>query len=918
MKNLIGSFILSTFIFNMNLSGFSYEDHKAHETTPAIQTKTDKEKQNEKILLKDIKQLTFDGEKNGESYFSPDGKEIIFQGVRQGDKFYQIYKMDSNGKNIKLISTGRGKTTCSYFSPDGKKIIYASSHLDPDSEVEPPKTSRGYSWDFEKSMDIFEANPDGTDLKRLTFSDGYDAEGTYSHDGQKIVFTSQRDGDTEIYVMDKDGKNQKRLTHFEGYDGGAFFSPDDKKIVYRRFDNEGNAQIILMDADGSNLKELTHTKGINWCPAFHPDGKHIVFSSNMGDRKNFELYIMDYNGDNLKQLTFDKTSDVLPIFSPDGSKLMWTSTRSDNKSQIFISEFNNQALNESEKHSMNVYQDIKYLASDSLEGRRAGTLGAEKASNYIADKFSEIGLKPAGTNNSYYQNFNITSGISLTENNTLDINNTKAQINKDFVPLSFSENGNIEGELVFVGYGISASDYNYDDYKNIDVKDKIAIILRHEPQEKNEKSKFNGNKPTQYSEIRYKVFNAKSHGAKGVILVNGESNYSDAEDQLIELKSMGGTGSLGIPVIHAKNSFIRNFIDIKEKQKNIDEKVQPQSSAINKTAKINVDLKKEFKPTSNIIGLIEGTDKNLKNEVILIGAHYDHLGMGGEESLAESKQPAIHNGADDNASGTAAMIEVARQLKNYKPKRTIAFIAFSGEELGLLGSSYFTSNPTLKNIVSMLNMDMVGRLDNNKLSVGGIKTATNFENLIKNTNQNYKFNMSYFNDGYGPSDHMAFYLKDIPVLFFFTGIHDDYHRPTDDAYKINFQGIDKIVSFVKDITLSLDKNAEKPKLVKIAPDPHMTGSMSGKSNGAYLGTIPDYTAMNSNTGVKISGVREGSPSDKGGMKSGDIIVKFDNIKINTIYDYTYALKSKKPGDKIKITVIREGKQKELNVIAGKK
>jgi Tol biopolymer transport system component len=922
---LINTLIISLICSSITTPAFSYEDHK-HETTTSIKT-SDKELKKEQIFLTNIKQITIDGEKNGEAYFSPDGREIIFQGIRKGDKFYQIYKMDNKGNNIKLISTGKGKTTCSYFSPNGKKIIYASSHLDPESEKKMPTKHGSYSWDFEKSMDIFEANPDGTDLKRLTNAEGYDAEGTYSHDGKKIVFTSQRDNDSELYIMDSDGKNQKRLTNYKGYDGGAFFSPDDKKIVYRRFDKYGNAQIVLMNSDGTNVKELTGSKAINWCPAFHPDGKHIVFSSNISGRRNFDLFIMDYNGNNIKQITFDKNSDVLPIFSPDGSKLMWTSTRKDGKSQIFIADFNNKELKLEDKYNKNIYNDIKFLASDSLQGRRAGTIGADKASEYIANQFSKIGLKK-GNNNSYFQSFDITTGINLTDNNSFDIENDKAELNKDFVPLSFSDNGNISGDLVFTGYGISAPEYNYDDYKNIDVKDKIVVVLRHEPQEKEVNSKFNGNKPTQYSELRYKVFTAKSKGAKALILVNGELNYNEKDDELIQLKSFGGTGNLGIPVIHVKNTFMKKYFNLKEAQENIDKTFKPNSFSLNnsdhlgnsisKKSTIKVDLKKEYKSTNNVIAFIEGTDKKLKDEVILIGAHYDHLGLGGNESLSDSKKDEVHNGADDNASGTASMIEIARQLKNYKPKRTIAFMAFSGEELGLLGSSYFTSNPTLKNIIAMLNMDMVGRLNEDKLSIGGIKTATNFESVVKSLNSKYKFKMSFFNDGYGPSDHMAFYLKNIPVLFFFTGIHDDYHRPSDDTYKINFLGINKIVDFVKDITLRIDNNNEKPKLVKIAPSPNMSSSSSGKSNGAYLGTIPDYTSMNSNTGVKISGVREGSPAEKGGLKSEDVIIKFDDIKINTIYDYTYAIKSKKPGDKILITVIRNGKENKFEVIAGKK
>lgn len=884
--------------------------------------------QKEDLYLKNIKQLTNEGEKNGEGYFSPDGNKIIFQSIREKSKFYQIYSMDLTNKNIKMVSTGRGKTTCAYFSPDGKKIIYASSHLDPQSEKEEENKGKGYKWDFEKSLDIFEANPDGSDLKQLTTTPGYDAEGTYSNDGKKIVFTSQRDGDLEIYVMNADGSGQKRLTNHKGYDGGAFFSPDNQKIVYRRFDDKGNAQIMLMNADGTGEKQLTDTKAINWCPSFYPDGKHIIFSSNLNEPRNFELFIMDLDGEHLRQLTFNKATDILPVFSPDGKKLMWTSTRADNKSQIFTADFNTDILNESAKISKKLYSDLKYLASDALEGRRSGSAGADKAAKYIAKQFKTIGLKPGNNSrNSYLQNFNVTVGIKLGKNNFFMFKNAKKSINavlaKDFIPLSFSDNGKVSGNLVFAGYGISAPEYNYDDYKGIDVNGKTVIILRHEPQEKNEKSIFNGNKPTPYSELRYKAFNAKKHGAKAVILLNGPVNYTEKEDELIPLRTFGGTGNIGLPMIHLKNSFLQsnfknNSFDLKSIQSSIDNHLKPDSFALKNTINLSIDLKRDVKHTSNVIGYLEGTDKKLKNEVIVIGAHYDHLGYGGEESLSTSKEPEIHNGADDNASGTSALIELARNLAGIKLNRTLVFMAFSGEELGLLGSSYFTSHPSFKNIISMLNMDMVGRLEEDNLYIGGIKTAANFNNLVDNLNFRYQFKMSYFNDGYGPSDHMAFYLKNIPVLFFFTGVHNDYHRPSDDYYKINFIGMNKIINFIQDITINLDNLPEKPKLVKIAPDPNMASTSTGKSSGAYLGTIPDYTSMNSSTGVKLSGVREGSPADKGGLKAEDIIIKFDNIKINTIYDYTYAIRAKKPGDKVKITVLRNNKELVLNLIMGKK
>jgi len=869
------------------------------------------EENKEELYLKNIKQLTFEGKKNGEAYFSPDGKKIIFQSVRENSPHYQIYTMDLNGNNQKMVSTGQGKTTCAYFSPNGKKIIYASSHLDESTNNFQEKKDDKYSWDFEKSMDIFEANIDGSDLKRLTFSDGYDAEGTYSNDGKHIVFTSERDGDLELYIMDADGKNQKRLTYHKGYDGGAFFSPDNNKIVFRRFDEKGNAQIFLIDRNGKNEKQLTNMEGINWCPAFHPSGKYIVFSSNFHNKKNFDLFLMDIEGNNLKQLTFNKASDILPYFSPDGKKLMWTSTRSDNKSQIFIADFNANILKEYSNYSKDIFNHIKYLSSDELEGRRAGTESANRAANYIFNQFKKNGIKDV-----IYQDFEVTTNLELGNNNHFKINNKYFELNKDFIPLNFSDNNKVQGNLVFVGYGITSEEYNYDDYKNIDVKDKIVLILKNEPGEKDDKSPFLGNKPTQYSDLRYKIFNAKKHGAKAVILINN-LNYNDNEDELIQLKNSNTSGNLGIPVIQAKNIIFSEFFDLRSVQNNIDRNYIPNSFELDVNVSLETDLIRKNSNTKNVIALIESKDKNLKNELILIAAHYDHLGYGGPESLDNLKE-IVHNGADDNASGVSALLELSKKFSKSNNKRSIAFVAFSAEELGLIGSSYFINNLPFKNkkIITMINMDMIGRLDNNKLHIGGYKTAKEFENIIKESNKKYNFKLSLSADGYGPSDHMSFYTKNIPVLFFFTGIHFDYHKSSDDYNKINLYGVQKITNFVYDITRSIDNLKNKPEVVKFSPSKQIVNS--GKSNSVYLGTIPDYSSMDSNNGVLLSGVREDSPAEKGGLKAGDVIIEFDSIKINNIYDYTYALKDKKPGNKVKLKVKRNNEIIELEVELSRK
>lgn len=314
--------------------------------------------------LKNIKQLTFGGE-NAEAYFSPDGKKLIFQSKRDGLECDQIFTMNIDGSNQKMVSTGKGRTTCSYFLKKSKRILYASTHLGAPECPPNPDFSQGYVWAIYPNYDLFTAKPDGTDVKRLTDTPGYDAEATVSPDGRKIVFTSTRDGDLDIYVMDVDGKNVKRLTTELGYDGGPFFSPDGKKIVYRSYHPKTEAEIArykdrlandliepnnfelwIMDADGSNKKKITNLGDASFAPYFHPDGKKIIFSSNHmakdPRKRNFDLLMVNIDGTGLEQITTYESFDGFPMFSPDGKKLVFASNRNaaeEGDTNVFIADW---------------------------------------------------------------------------------------------------------------------------------------------------------------------------------------------------------------------------------------------------------------------------------------------------------------------------------------------------------------------------------------------------------------------------------------------------------------------------------------------------------------------------------------------------------------------------------------------------
>lgn len=286
----------------------------------------------------------------GEAYFSPDGRTIIFQATPIGKEEYQIYTLDLSSRKLTMVSTGRGGCTCAYFHPSGGKIIFASSHLGPE---QPPgkdaDSSGGYKWSFDEHMDIFEADVDGSNLRRLTDAPGYDAEGTYSPDGRSIVFTSQRDDDLEVYIMDADGSHQRRITHGQGYDGGPFFSPDGRTVLYRgdrRNDGKMNLQLRMVDTEGTRDRAITDNNVFNWCPYWHPSAKCLIFTQvdheawARGERPNYDLFMATTDGKTFVRITYDAAFDGLPVFSADGRKLLWTSKRGGlDEAQVFLADF---------------------------------------------------------------------------------------------------------------------------------------------------------------------------------------------------------------------------------------------------------------------------------------------------------------------------------------------------------------------------------------------------------------------------------------------------------------------------------------------------------------------------------------------------------------------------------------------------
>ena len=561
--------------------------------------------------------------------------------------------------------------------------------------------------------------------------------------------------------------------------------------------------------------------------------------------------------------------------------------------------------------------DIKSLTAPSMEGRGDDTKGLTRAAHLLKKRYHELGLKPAGTN-SYFQPFTVITGAKLQADNRFSVQEGDQKqglkLNQDFVPFSFSSSGSVTAPVVFAGFGASADEFGYDDYAGVDVKDKIVVILRYEPAGFAEKSGNTG--LTRHSQLISKAINARNHGAKAVVLVNGKLGEGE-DDLLTRFGSVSGPANTGIVLVQVKNDVADRWFHAAGKsmadvQGQINHATKPQSFAFPETLhmSINVDIETTRATVNNVLAYLPGKT----DEYVIIGAHYDHLGRGNYDSLAPSQIGQIHPGADDNASGTAGVLELARVFAPLKGQlqRGVLFASFAGEELGLLGSAHWVQEPTLPldKAVAMLNMDMIGRIKDDKVYIGGIGTGSTLKPVLEKAEAKSNFKVEYSAGGYSASDHTSFVTKHIPVLFFFSGLHSDYHKPSDTWEKINPQAAARLVDVVGNTGLELAEAPDRPTFVAVVEDKPLAGG-SGGGYGPYFGSIPDFGQVEN--GVKFSDVKPASPAEKAGLKAGDILVQFGDKPIRNLYDFTDALRRSKVGDVVDVTVLRDGKPVKASV-----
>ncbi|MBU0718639.1 MAG: M28 family peptidase [Planctomycetes bacterium] len=853
------------------------------------------------------------------------------------DEHFDIFSCDRRGRDLQRLTDSLGYDAEGAYSPDGKLIVFGSMR-------------------------------DAYPLDKLS-------------EAEREIWEKQPSYFGELYIMNADGSGQRRLTDWPGYDGGPFFAAENDRVIWRHFGENGlTADVYTIGVDGTDKRRLTDFKSMSWAPYMHPSREYAVFVSNKLGFQNFELFIVDSRGEKEPvRVTYTDGFDGLPVFSPDGQQLCWTSRRASpepHTGQLFIGDWDHEGAlaaikaapqrgtPEREPESADspktswpaapppairpgltaevtdedLYEHVGFLASDKLEGRMTGSKGAQQAGQYIAERFAEAGLEPLGDNGTFFQEFTFSSGVTVApEKNRLMIHRPTdsapqmLKLDEDYRPLSFADNDAMEGDIVCVGYGLvipeEAGKKGYDSYKGLDVRGKIVLAFDDVPANLDTDERIRW---THYSAPRYKAKLAIEHGAVGFLLVVGP-NTAGAGTLLPLDRSASSVGivAASISISAAELLLGESSPKLGEIQTMLDEGDIPDHFAqLRPGSRVTVrtHLDRQEGKCRNVVGLLPPVGEgSIADQYIVVGAHYDHIGHGegGGSRAHAGEEGQIHNGADDNASGTATVLELAAALAEERGKmaatpiqrRGVIFSCWSGEELGVIGSTYFARHAPcpLGQIMAYVNFDMVGRLDNGKLILQGVGSSPGWPRLIEKTNVRAPLAVVVQNDPYLPTDTHEFYPAGIPILSFFTDVHDDYNRPTDDADTLNYVGMQHIAAFARYLLTDLVIQPERLEHASVKQStPMESGGGGGGGRRIYTGTIPDFTAGDVG-GMKISGVQEGSPAQEAGMVGGDVIIKFANHAVNGLEDYAVVLRALKPDEPVEITVRRDGQELQLTI-----
>jgi hypothetical protein len=564
-----------------------------------------------------------------------------------------------------------------------------------------------------------------------------------------------------------------------------------------------------------------------------------------------------------------------------------------------------------------VREHVSRLASEEMEGRLTGTEGGRRASDYIIQELERLGVRPLAGRDSFRIPFEFTSGVN-DQGSTLSVSGWEAPPGS-VRGLSFSDTGEVSGGLVFAGYGITIPEsqgFGYDSYFGLDVKDKIVLVLRYFPEDATTEVK---SVLARYSGLRFKAMNARDRGARGLLVVSGPRSPNAGELVGMSFDSaVAGSGIVAATIRGevAEKLFARVEGKTLAEAQNALDSGNPHVGGFeipDSEMRLNVRLQKETRSAENIVGYLPATAAGANGRMILLGAHYDHLGRGGDGNSLAGKDEAgqIHHGADDNASGVAAVLAIAEGEKARDRTSPLAFAFWSGEELGLLGSAEFVRRGPIPvaEIAAYVNFDMVGRMRDNKLVLQAVGTSSVWPRLVEQANVVAGFEVQMSEDPYLPTDVTSFNQAGVPSLNLFTGSHKEYHRPADRADLINYEDLERIAEFGALLVRKIASLPERPDFIKVARMAQSGGSRD--TVRVFTGTIPDYATQVE--GLLLSGVIEGGPAEEAGLKGGDVIVEFAGRKIGNIYDYTYALDVVKIGEPVVVIYLREGERRETKL-----
>jgi Tol biopolymer transport system component len=894
----------------------------------------------EEAAFDDLRRLTFGGN-NADPAWSSNGNALAFQGPAPEGGCRQLFRVEvlpRAGVPAPIAAGGRAEaldTAEVRFLPGGD-LVFASTRAGLagcDDHGQPPRAAgHDAAWALSPASEIFRAKPDGSAVVRLTDNASYDGEAAVCARDGSIVFTSTRDGDPELYRMDGAGNKVRRLTNNVGYDGDAAFNADCSRLVWRasrprpgREQDDYRAsltrgqvsaaqfEIWAADGDGGDPHQLTDLDATSFAPGFHPTEDVIVFTSNAADpqRTDFDLWAMHGNGTGLARLTHTAGFDGQSHFSPDGRWLAFSSQRStgvaaDGDRDLFIARWKRlPALSDADlRPGDRIQRDISWLAHKDRAGRGVGSEGLAAAGAYLERRLRDLGAAPAGDGDGFRQAFPIVTAVSVKPGSGITLAGLSLGADQ-FLPLGFSASSSgaaTSAPVVLAGYGIVSPEHQIDDYAGLDVRGKVVLVRRFAPED--DRTRDAGLR-RELGDLRRKAQLARERGALALLVVDwplppaaaAPDWQPDSEATLAQPGSTGGDDA-GIPVVMIKRTAVAPVMSSLLARKLI-------------VAQLNVDLEPTTEIAFNVVGRFAAAQQPAAGTIV-IGAHYDHLGLGGRYSLAPGRHEP-HLGADDNASGTATALEVARQLAAHRTdlKHDVVVALFSGEESGLLGSAFFAHNrhDVIARAVAMLNLDMVGRLRDGHLDVYGSETALEWPSLLRAACGDLHLNCVPAGDGQGPSDQASFYSAGVPVLHFFTGTHGDYHKPSDSPDRIFPTGAARVAELTTRVIHALDAGITLSYQKGSRPPP-TAGDL--RIVHASLGTIPDYAGPPAGqTGVLLSGVRAGSGADRAGMRRGDILIRLGERDVRSVEDLLVALQAARPGDTTLARIVRAGKQLDV-------